>query len=58
VAKELSVFPTGTIVTTITTDRLRKAEAARLARHRTDERPPTRRRPRRLRALAAFAALR
>lgn len=56
------MFPTGTIVTTITSDRLRKAEAARLARRRTDdERPPTRRRARRLRALAmrvTFAALR
>jgi hypothetical protein len=55
------VFPTGTIVTTITTDRLHKAEAARLARRHTDEQPPTRRRARRLRALAmrvTFAALR
>ena len=55
------MFPTGTIVTHITTDRLRKAEEARLVRRGTDERPPTRRRARRLRALAmrvTFAALR
>jgi hypothetical protein len=53
------VFPTGTIVNSITSDRLRKAETARLARRDTDERPPTRRRARRLRALAmrvTFAA--
>jgi hypothetical protein len=59
--QELPVFPTGTIVNTITNDRLRKAETARLARRGTDEQPPTRRRPRRLRALAmrvTFAAFR
>jgi hypothetical protein len=55
------VFPTGTIVTAITTDRLRRAETARLARRRADEPLRTRRRARRLRALAmrvTFAALR
>ncbi len=55
------MFPTDTIVTAITTDRLRKAETARLARRRTDEQPRTRRRARRLRALAmrvTFASLR
>jgi hypothetical protein len=55
------VFPTPTIVDTVTSDRLRKAETARLARRDTDERPPTRRRSRRLRALAmrvTFAAQR
>ena len=55
------MFPTGTIVNTITSDRLRKAETARLARRGSDEQPRTRRRSRRFRALAtrvAFAALR
>ena len=55
------MFPTGTVVTAITTDRLREADTARLARRATDEQPRTRRRPRRLRALASrvvFAALR
>jgi hypothetical protein len=46
------MFPTPTIVDTVTSDRLRKAETARLARRDTDEQSPTRRRPRRLRALA------
>jgi hypothetical protein len=46
------MFPTPAIVDTVTSDRLRKAETARLARRDTDERPRTRRRPRRLRALA------
>ena len=58
--QELPVFPTGTIVNTITSDRLRKAETARLARRDTDEQPRPRRRSRRIRALASvrFAALR
>ena len=55
------MFPNPTIADAVTSDRLRKAETARLARRDTDERPPTRRRSRRLRALAVrvtFAAQR
>jgi hypothetical protein len=57
------VFPTGTIVTIVANDRLRKAETARLARSvtATDEQPQWPRRGRRLRAFAtriAFATQR
>ena len=56
------MFPTGTIVTLITQDRLREAENARLARRDPAEQPQRPRRARRIRALAtrvaAFATLR
>ncbi|MGZ8513020.1 MAG: hypothetical protein ACXWWL_06240 [Candidatus Limnocylindria bacterium] len=49
------MFPTGTIVTIITTDRLREAEIARLARRGAHEQPPKRRGARRLRAATRLA---
>lgn len=53
--------PIVSLVKAITNDRIREAEAARLARDATREEPRQRRRRRRLRALAgriAFAAFR
>jgi hypothetical protein len=54
------MYPSASLVETITTDRMRKAETARGAR--ADTRPPAPRRSRRLRTLAtrvtAFATLR
>jgi hypothetical protein len=58
------MFPDPAYIAAITEDRLREAEAARTARQARDDadvKPPTRRRPRRLRALAtriAFTSLR